>query len=105
MTNRMTRSLIEQLVRGKLKDLKESPERTTRNLVDMALLFSNGRFQKQFFEIAQEMLHNESSPYYQLIYQMVSNIDTERLLTFGMNVGYNSFTYGAKIIRNTIISY
>lgn len=99
MTNRMTRSLIEQLVRGKLKDLKESPERTTRNLVDMALQFSNGRFQKQFFEIAQEMLHNESSPYYQLIYQMVSNINTERLLTFGMNVGYNSFTYGAKIIR------
>lgn len=99
MTNGMTRSLIEQLVRGKLKELKESPERTTRNLVDMALHFSNGRFQKRFFEIAQEMLYNEHSPYYQLIYQLVSIVDTERLLSFGMNVGYNSFSYGAKIIR------
>ncbi len=99
MNNGMTRSLIKQLVRGKLKDLKESPERTTRNLVDMALHFSNGRFQKHFFEIAQEMLHNENSPYYQLIYHIVSHVDTERILSFGMNVGYNSFTYGAKIIR------
>lgn len=98
MTNTMTRSLIERLVRGKLNDLKESPERTTRNLVDMALNFSNGRFQKHFFEIAQEMLHNESSPYYQLVYHVASNVQKERLLTFGMNVGYNSFTYGAKII-------
>lgn len=99
MTNTMTRSLIERLVRGKLNDLKESPERTTRNLVDMALNFSNGRFQKRFFEIAQEMLHNEKSPYYQLVYHIASKVEIERLLSFGMNIGYNSFSYGAKIIR------
>lgn len=99
MTNTMTRSLIETLVRSKLDSLIESPKRTTRNLADMALHFSTGRFQKQFFEIAQEMLRNENSPYYQLINHALANIDHERLLGFGMNVGYNCFTYGAKIIR------
>lgn len=105
MKQTMTRSLIETLVRSKLSSLKESPERATRNLVDMALHFSTGRFQKHFFEIAQEMLRNENSPYYQLVYHLVSNIDNDRLLGFGMNVGYNSFTYGAKIIRKSEQQY
>lgn len=99
MTDTMTRSLIETLVRSRLYALKKSPKRTTRNLIDMALQFSHGRFQKHFFEIAQEMLQNKLSPYYELIYRTVSNVDTEHLLNFGMNVGYNSFTYGANIIR------
>jgi len=95
----MARSLIETLVRSKLNDLKNSPERTTRNLVDLALHFSKGRFQKHFFEIAQEMLSNENSLYYQLVYHAISNIDSEHLIRFGINLGYNSCTYGANIIR------
>lgn len=101
MQQTLTRTLIEAIVRSKLDDLKKSPERTTRNLVDMALHFSRGRFQKRFFEIAQSMLQNEKSPYYQLIYQTVSNVKQERLLQYGMNLGYNSCTYGAEIIRKT----
>lgn len=99
MQQTLTRSLIETLVRSKLKDLKNSPERTTRNLVDMALHFSKGRFQKRFFEIAQTMLDNENSPYYQMVYHAVANVKQDRLLQFGMNLGYNSCTYGAGIIR------
>ena len=99
MTNTMTRSLIETFVHSKLESLKEFPERTTRNLVDMALQFSKGGFQKRFFEIAQEMLRNEKSAYYHLIYHTISNVDANRLLTFGMNIGYNSCIHGAKIIR------
>lgn len=99
MQSTMTRSLIETLVRSKLNSLMAAPERTVRNLVDMALHFSTGRFQKHFFEIAQNILNDDNSPYYQLIHHMVAHVDTERLFTFGMNIGYNSFTYGAKIIR------
>ena len=101
MQQTITRSLIETLVRSKLEDLKNSPERTTRNLVDMAFHFSKGRFQKRFFEIAQAMLENENSPYYQMVYHTVANVDNKRILNFGMNLGYNSCTYGAKIIRKT----
>lgn len=101
MQQKITRSLIEALVKSKLEDLKNSPERTTRNLVDMALHFSEGRFQKRFFEIAQTMLENENSLYYQMIYHAVANVDNRHILNFGMNLGYNSCTYGAKIIRKT----
>lgn len=99
MQQTLTRSLVETIVRNKLSDLEKNPERTTRNLIDMALHFLKGRFQKNFFNIAQTMLQNENSPYYQLIYQLAACVNKERLISFGMNLGYNSCTYGANIIR------
>ena len=91
--------IIETMVRKAIKDIKKSPNCTMRNLVDMALQFSSGRFQKQFFEIAQNMLKNENSSYFSLVPALVSEVDSERLVRFGMNLGYNSCTFGAKQIR------
>lgn len=99
MENSTSRIIIETVVKKALRDVKDSPERSIRNLVDMALHFSNGRFQHSFFEAAQTMLQNEHSPYYGLIEDMVAHVDSERLLRFGMNLGYNGCTIGAKTIR------
>jgi len=99
MENSMSRILIETVVKSTLKGLKEDPERNIRNLVDMALHFSGGRFQQRFFEAAQRMLENENSPYYGLVRDLVSYADAEHLFRFGMNLGYNSCTYGARRIR------
>ena len=49
MENSISRILIETTVRQTLKGLKEDPKRSIRNLVDMALHFSEGRFQSRFF--------------------------------------------------------
>lgn len=99
MENSISRILIETTVRQTLKGLKENPKRSTRNLVDMALHFSEGRFQSHFFQTAHTMLEHEESAYYTLIEDAVSHIETEHLVTFGMNLGYNSFTWGAQRIR------
>ncbi|MCD8363619.1 MAG: hypothetical protein LUC98_11820 [Lachnospiraceae bacterium] len=64
MKSDMSRILIETLVKNTLKDLRDSPERSVRNLVHMALKFSEGRFQHEFFEVAGTMLENEQSSYY-----------------------------------------
>ena len=55
--------LIETIVRKAIRDIRDSPKRNTRNLVDMALNFSEGRFQSRFFETAQSMLQDENSAY------------------------------------------
>ena len=99
MENSMSRILIETIVKQSIKNIKDNPERGIRNLIDMALQFSEGRFQKNFFSAAQSMLQNESSAYYSLVRDTVSSIDTERLYTFGMNLGYNGCTVGARRIR------
>lgn len=99
MENSVSRVLIETVVKKALRDVRNSPRRSIRNLVDMALHFSGGRFQHNFFEIAQTMLQNEHSPYYGLIEDTVAHVDAERLFRFGMNVGYNGCTEGAATIR------
>lgn len=46
------------------------------------------------------MLCNEHSSYYGLVQDIALHVDTEKLLNFSMNVGYNSCTLGAAVIRN-----
>ena len=100
MKNNTSRIITETIVRRALKDIIDSPKRSTRNLVDMALNFSNGKFQQLFFQTVQTMLEDESSVYYDLIYDIVSHTDNERLITFGMNLGYNGCTVGYVNIRS-----
>ncbi len=99
MKNDVFYTLIETVVANKLKDMEKYPERAARNLIDLGLLFSKGKFQNSFFSSAQTMLQNEESPYYKLISNVVNDVENQRLLTFGMNLGYNSFKCGSKIIR------
>lgn len=96
----MSRLLIETTVRHTLKSLQEDPKRSVRNLIDMALQFSQGRFQSNFFATARTMLKNENSAYYTLVQDAAAHIETEHLVRFGMNLGYNSCTWGgARRIR------
>lgn len=99
MTAKTSRIIIKTFIKTALKDADESPERCTRNLVDMALHFSKGRFQQEFFEMARTMLNNDNSPYYPLIEDVLTHMDKEKLIEFGMNLGYNGCTEGAHIVR------
>lgn len=99
MKSNLNRTLIETTIRNSIKQIKNDPERSMRNLIDMALSFSNGRFQKHFLEVAQTMLQKETSCYYKIIPDLVINADTERIVTFGLNIGYNGCTLGAQTIR------
>ena len=100
MENSVSRILIETTVRQTLKGIQEDPERSIRNLVDMALQFSEGRFQSRFFATAHAWLKNDKSAYYNLIPDAVNHIETEHLVRLGMNIGYNSCTWGARRIRS-----
>ena len=99
MTAKTSRIIIKTFIKTALKDSDESPERCARNLVDMALNFANGRFQQSFFEMSRTILNNENSPYYPLIEDALKHMDKEKLLEFGLDLGYNSCTSGAHIIR------
>lgn len=95
----ITRKLLEATVDKALRDLQTDTERSVRNLVDLAQNFSNGRFQKDFFSIIQTLLEDQSSAYYALVRRIVNQVDHRTLKTFGINLGYNGCTVGAKTIR------
>ncbi len=99
MNSVIKKVVVETTVRNTLRDIKSAPGRTTRKLVDMACKLSNGRFQKIFFGIARQMLEDEDNEYYNLIQDAIYHVDLERMVQFGMRVGYNGCTVGAEQIR------
>ena len=101
MNHSANQSIIEATVSSAIKRIENDPERSIRNLVDMGLMFCNGKFQHRFLAEAQRMLENENSSYYRIIPDLISNVDSKRITTFGINLGYQSCTKGARIIRKT----
>ena len=99
MAESMNRIMVNTIVKRAIRNLKTDPERTTRNLIDMALNFADSRFQKQFYSSAQSLLSNEKSGYYTLVKDTITQVNEETLLTFGMNLGYNGLYEGAQNIR------
>ena len=99
MAESINQALVETTIKQSIKRIQDDPERSTRTLIDMALLFANGKFQQHFFKIIQQMLQDESSSYYQIIPDLIANVEVKRITTFGINLGYNSCTRGARIIR------
>lgn len=96
----MTRFMIDAAVGKAIGDIARDPDRSIRNLVDLGMNFSKGRFQRRFIGTIQGMLNHPRSPYYQVAKHAVSDINHNALKTFGVNMGYNSFTRGAKTIRS-----
>lgn len=95
----LARTIIETMIRKFFRDIENDPDRSIRNIIDLAINFSKGRFQKEFFQVLQEMLSNEQSAYYELVRNVVADNDHEHLMTFGMNVGFQACTIGANTIR------
>ncbi|MBR2719447.1 MAG: hypothetical protein IKK57_02960 [Clostridia bacterium] len=100
MATNPSRIIVETMVRQVLRHFQEDPERSCRKLVDMGCAVSTSRFQKGFFHALQQMQRNEQSAYYALARSVVQDVEHERLIRLGMNVGYNSCTAGAKKIRS-----
>ena len=88
----LTRLLIENTVDRALRDMERDAHRSLRNLVDLALTFSKGTFERHFLTLCRSMLENETSPYYQLLDRALRTCDRQTLKTFGINVGYEACT-------------
>lgn len=98
--NTLNRSLIQAIVKRAIHHIQENPEREMRNLIDLGKMFAKGHFQKEFFEAAGLELEKNNSLYYKIASSTIQKTDNNYLLTFGMNLGYNSLTYGAQQIRD-----
>lgn len=101
----MVQTIVRVAVENGIRYIEDNPKRGVRNLLDLGEYFASGRFQKVFFDLAHEILNNEDSYYYEIIEDLVKNTNHNNLTEFGINMGYNSFTYGAKIIRENEKKY
>lgn len=99
------RALVESTVSRALKDMETDSHRTARRLVDLGVTLSRGNFERTFFTLCRQILADEQSPYYLALEHALRTVDREHLVTFGVNVGYESCSRGAKEIRQTEEKY
>ena len=99
MNNNITIKMIETAINKGIRDIEDNPKRGIRNLVDLANHFASSPFQKDVLELMQTMLSDLNSPYYNIVLDLINNVDHNTIKNFGINLGYNSWTYGAKKIR------
>ena len=99
MQGDINRVLIEGMVKRVMADMASSPRRAVRNLVDWGVRCSQGDSKNHFLDMAQTMLQQENSAYYDGLEDILSHVDQNMLLTFGMNIGYNGCTKGVKKMR------
>lgn len=100
MMQDINRTLIEAAVRKTLRKIPEAPEREIRNLVDLGMNFAASPYQRLFFRNLQKWLKNPDCPFYPMIQDLVQNVESDTLVRFGVNLGYNSFAKGTQAIRS-----
>lgn len=93
------RAVVESTVRRAIRRIAEDPERGLRNLVDMGVATATGRFQQHYMKIVQGVLEDEACPYYEMVCRTARETSERNLTTFGVNMGWQSWTEGAKRIR------
>ena len=97
--NELRRAIVRSAVHKGIEEVREDPKRGIRKLVDLGSHFSRGRFQKLTFEVMQKELTDADSAYYAMVMRLIRCVRPEILEEFGLNVGYNSWTHGAQVIR------
>lgn len=95
----VARSLIELAVDQGIKDMKSDSHRTLRRLTDLGRQFAKGRFQSYIFALFQRLLAQDDSPYYEMIDRLLTQTDAACVKRFGINAGYNGWTWGASVLR------
>lgn len=81
-----------------LRNVEDDPH-SIDGLLDLGLVLAKGPAQGEFIKQVQELLQDDNSPYYSMIANLVRRTDREFLKTFGINLGYNSWTSGVHQLR------
>ena len=91
---------VKAAVESGLSALERDPVRGARNMLDLGQYFSHTHRQKAFFQMAKNVLGRKHSRYINLIKRAMASVDRETLKTVGINLGYFSWSRGARVIRS-----
>ena len=100
-TNIVSKTLVESYIRKQVKALKQSPAETIDTLTKQLLDKPKGSLEKYLLHITPEKLQDTQSGYYKLFHDILPKINTEHLVTLGMNIGYNVFYRFKKTHKQT----
>ena len=95
-TNIVSKTLVESYIRKQVKALKQSPTETIDTLTKQLLDKPKGTLEKYLLHITPEKLQDTQSGYYKLFHDILPKVNTDHLVTLGMNIGYNGIFTASK---------
>lgn len=95
-TNIVSKTLVESYIRKQVKALKQSPAETIDTLTKQLLDKPKGSLEKYLLHITPEKLQDTQSGYYKLFHDILPKVNTDHLVTLGINIGYNGIFTASK---------
>ena len=100
MSVNIKKMLVESVAELAIREISSDPKRAIRSLLDLGQQNTQGGFRCQFLKFCQKTLEDESSPYYEMVYNAIRQIDRETVKTLCVNLGYHSWSRGARQLRS-----
>lgn len=97
---KLNRNMIELAVSQGIREMRRNPERGLRRLADMGRHFADKTYGGHVFMRIQKDLNMKDSLYFQMLRNCLEQVEDDALKTFGVNLGYNSWTCGVRQLRS-----
>lgn len=97
---KLNRNMIELAVSQGIREMRQNPERGLRRLADMGKHFADKTYGGNVFMRIQNDLNMNDSLYFQILRNCLEQVDDSAMKTFGVNLGYNSWTCGVRQLRS-----
>lgn len=93
--SKLNRSLIEIAVSQGIREIRQNTNHGILTLLDMWNRFTVGKPSNRVFKKIQDIAADKNCLYYQMVQQILNEVEEETVKCFGINVGYCSWMKGA----------
>lgn len=98
----LTYTMIDTAITKGLRDIQDNLYRGLRNLVDLGSYFAQDQEQRGFFRKMHSRLVDSRSSYFSMARHVLNTTDHRILKRVGINLGYNGWIHGSKILRQNV---
>lgn len=105
LTHKMQRAALGKIVDVALSRAEQDREKTMCQLVDTAKQFYGSGFSDETYENAKKVLTDPNSKWTKLINCVLDQTDPHVARTTALNLGYEAFFRGTKMIRENRVKY
>lgn len=97
----MKRIMLLSVIGRAIQEIEADPKRGLRRMIDLGQDLVHGDSAQEIFSFLQQVLHKQTSPCYALLERMVREVDHKTLQHFGVALGWDSWTEGCKLLRQS----
>ena len=97
----MKRIMLLSVIGRAIQEIEADPKRGLRRVVDLGQDLLHGDTAQEIFLFLQELVHKQNSSCYTLLERMVREVDHKTLQHFCVALGWDSWTEGGKLLRQS----